>query len=360
MATESLKIFLPGSAMVRPEVLARLSQPVIGHHTKEFHELMGRIHPALQRLLGTRHPVFTFTATASTAMEAALNNAGGEKILIVSNGAFGERWARAAARMSLNHRVMNIGWGTPYDPAEVRRTLNWGKFDSIVMVHGETSTGMLNPIEPIHEILEDWPEVLLIVDAVSTLGGVDLRMDDLGIDVLVGGTQKCLALPPGIVPVGVSPRAIRMARGSFRKGYAFDYNLWQERWRKQEVLCTPAFPQLYALDYQLPRIEEETLPARWERHRRLSRLTLEWASKNGWRSYSPEGYQLPSVSCLTPPTALGETAPVVAAMRERGYLIDGGFGKLANQTIRIGHMGDWQEAEVKEMLAALTKAAKAH
>ncbi len=353
-----MKNFLPGPTMVKPEVLAKLSHPIIGHHTPEFHELMSRLNPALQKLFGTRHSVFSFTATASTAMEAALTNAGGEKMLIVSNGLFGERWARAAARMSLNHRVMNIGWGIPYDPAEVRRTLHWGKFDSIILVHGETSTGMLNPIEPIHEMLEDWPEVLLIVDAVATIGGVDLRMDDLGIDVLIGGSQKCLALPPGITPVGISPRGLRMARGSFRKGYAFDFNLWQERWKKQEVVCTPAMPQLYALEYQLDNIEKETLQSRWERHLKLGRLTLEWAAKNGWKPCSPEGYQLPSVSCLIPPKTRDHTAPVVEAMRERGYLIDNGQGKLENGSIRIGHMGDWSVEETKEMLGMLSKAVK--
>ena len=353
-----LKNFLPGPTMVNPKVLAQLSKPIIGHHSEEFHELMGRINPALQRLMGTRHPVFAFTATASSAMEAALTNAGGDKMLIVSNGQFGERWARAAARMSLNHRVMNIGWGTPYDPAEVRRTLHWGKFDSIILVHGETSTGMLNPIEPIHEILTDWPEVLLIVDAVATLGGVELHMDEQGIDVLVGGSQKCLALPPGITPIGVSSRGNRLARGSFRKGYSFDFNLWLERWRKKEVVCTPALPQLWALDYQLERLEKETLLVRWERHSRLSRMTQDWAAKAGWKSCSPEGYLLPSVSCLLPPTTVDDTAPVVQTMRERGYLIDGGVGKLENKSLRIGHMGEWQEEDLKEMLAVLGKTVK--
>jgi aspartate aminotransferase-like enzyme len=344
--------------MVRSDVLAQLAKPILGHHTQEFHELMARLNPALQRLMGTRHAVFTFTCTASAAMEAALTNAGGEKMLILSNGAFGDRWAKAAARMSLNHRVLNIGWGTPIDPGEVRRTLNWGKFDSLIMIHGETSTGMLNPIEPLHEILEDWPEVLLIVDAVATVGGVDLQMDKLGIDVMIGGSQKCLALPPGISPVGVSPRANRMARSSFRKGYAFDFNLWQDRWKHQEVVCTPALPQLRALDFQLSRIEKETLPVRWERHRKLQRLTLDWAAKAGWKPCSPEGYLLPSVSCLKSPIARGETRPVVETMLTRGYLIDGGYGKLADQTIRIGHMGDWQEEDLKEMLAVLGNAVK--
>jgi aspartate aminotransferase-like enzyme len=357
MATE-LKNFLPGPTMVNPDVLAQLSQPIIGHHTPEFHELMGRIHPALQRLMFTKHPVFAFTGTASTAMEAALTNAGGDKMLIVSNGLFGERWGRAAARLNLNHRVMNIGWGTPYDPAEIRRTMNFGKFESLVVVHGETSTGMLNPLEPIHEMLQDWPEVLLIVDAVATLGGADVKMDALGIDVLIGGSQKCLALPPGISPVGVSPRALRWARGSFRKGYAHDFNLWQERWRQNEVICTPALPQLYALAYQLTRLEEETLQARWERHTRLSKLAQSWAAKVGWKTCSPEGYILPSVSCLVPPTTWGDTTRVVESMREHGYLIDCGVGKLQGKSIRLGHMGEWQEDDVKEMLAVLGKALK--
>lgn len=349
-----IKNFLPGPTMVRPELLAQLSQPIIGHRTPEFRQLMAQINPRLQRLFGAQNPVFCFTCTASAAMEAALLNAGGGKILILANGLFGERWGQAALKLGLDSAILDAGWGKPFSPGEIERRLGQEGFSSLVLVHGETSTGMLNPVEPLSAILSGRDDVLLIVDAVATIGGVALRMDQAGIDVLVGALQKCLALPPGIVPIGVSQKALERSRASRRKGYAGDFSLWQERWKECEVVATPALPQLYALNYQLAQIEAETLPARWERHQRMLNMTSDWAKRHGWRTFAPQDFLLPSVSCLLPP--LGEdTTPWVAALRDRGYLIDGGYGRLNGQVLRIGHMGDWREKDLAGLLQALAE-----
>ena len=370
-----LKNFLPGPTMVRPEVLAQLARPIIGHRTPEFRDMMARISPALQRLFRTQHPVFSFTCTASAAMEAALANAGGQNILILANGLFGERWGEAAKALGLKFEVLKFDWGVPLNPGRLEQKLKRGNYSSVVMVHGETSTGMLNPVEPISALTAQLEDVLLIVDAVATLGGVPLQMDEWGIDVLVGASQKCLALPPGIVPLGVSARAVERSRRSRRKGYAFDFTLWQERWANGEVVGTPAIPQLYALEYQLARIEKEGMEARWQRHSRLLALTQEWAQSHGWPPFSKapeaalpqrgrgsmtgrtgtsaaEALLLPSVSCLIPP-GNRDTTPLVATLRRRGYLVDEGHGRLKAQVVRIGHMGDWQEEDLEGLLRVL-------
>ncbi|HEX7342735.1 MAG TPA: aminotransferase class V-fold PLP-dependent enzyme, partial [bacterium] len=315
----------------------------------------GQINPRLRRLLRTRHPVFCFTGTASAAMEAALANAGGRKTLILSNGGFGERWGLAARLLGMKSELLDFGWGMPFDLELVKRILEKGDFSSVVMVHGETSTGMLNPIEPISALTANQEDVLLLVDAVATLGGVPLEMDRWGIDVLVGASQKCLALPPGIVPVGVSDRALKRSERSRRRGYAYDFTLWHDRWAEGEVVATPALPQLYALDYQLARIEAEGLASRWQRHARMLTLSQEWALAHGWRTFAENGSLLASVSCLIPLTNRN-TAPIVEALRRRGYLVDEGYGRLKARIVRIGHMGDWQEEDLEGLLQALGEA----
>ena len=352
---ESEKNFLPGPTMVRPEVLAQLARPIIGHRTPEFRELMARINPALQRLFYTRHPVFSFTCTASAAMEAALANAGGRKILILANGGFGERWGEAARKMGLKHELLKSAWGTNLDFDRARAKLRSGDFSSLVMVHGETSTGMQNLLVTLPGLFDECEDVLFIVDAVATLGGEYLRMDAWGIDVLVGASQKCLALPPGIVPIGVSARALERSRKSRRRGYAFNFTLWQERWADGEVVGTPAIPQLLALDYQLSRIRAEPLFGRWARHSRMSKRTKEWARAHGWRPFAKAEPHLWSVSCLLPPRKQN-TAPIVAALRRRGYLVDDGYGQLKGLVLRIGHMGDWQEEDLEGLLGELSEA----
>jgi aspartate aminotransferase-like enzyme len=349
---EIMKNFLPGPTAVHADVLAELVHPISGHHTTEFKALVQSLKPGLQNLMGTVQVVFTLTCTASAAMEAALCNAGGHKILVVSNGAFGERWLQMARSLGLAADGLILGWGLPLPIHEVRRVLDQVGYDTLVMVHGESSTGMLNPLEPVRDLLVARPNVLWILDAVATLGGVPVSMDEDRIDVLVGASQKCLALPPGITPVGVSEQALRRSRTAKRKGYAYDFTLWEECWQRNQTVATPAIPQLRALKLQLERMQTETLEARWRRHAGMLNLTTSWAERNGLVPFPPEGYRLPSVSCLHFEHN-GDTYGIVEQLRERGYLIDDGYGKLKGRTLRIGHMGEWTEEELAGLLTAL-------
>ncbi len=350
-----MKNFLPGPTEVNPDVLEQLSKPILGHHTDEFQNLLRQIDPRLKNLMGTRDFAFTFTCTASAAMEAALANVDGEKVLVLANGAFGERWLSAARSLGMKADGLIMAWGLPLPEYEIGRVLDRTNCDTLVMVHGESSTGMLNPLQPTVSALSHRPEVFFILDAVATLGGVPLNMEDSKVDILVGASQKCLALPPGLVPIGASARVIEKSRNSKRKGYAYDFVLWQERWEESSMVATPAIPQLQALNFQLGRIEKETLSARWERHQKMSQSVLAWASHHGFVSFAPEGFSLPSVSCLRPLDGRN-TDYIVNRMRQKGYLIDNGYGKLRNKTLRIGHMGDWTEKDVQELLRELSDA----
>ena len=347
-----MKNFLPGPTEVHPDVLAQLSKPIIGHHTAEFQELLSQINPRLQWLFATKHPVFTLTCTASAAMEAALTNTTGERILILANGAFGERWLSAARHFGLSADGFSLGWSIAFNKHEIARLLDKMGYDTLVMVHGESSTGMLNPVEPVADLLKTRPHVLFILDAVATIGGVPLYMDSSRVDVLVGASQKCLALPPGIVPIGVSEHALKRSESSRLRGYAHDFTIWQERWEKHQTVATPAIPQLRALLYQLERIENETLQARWERHQRMSERTTQWALSRGLVPLAPQGERLASISCLSFEDGR-KTTGIVEALAQKGYWIDDGYGKLKGRTLRIGHLGDWGQSDLEGLLSAL-------
>jgi aspartate aminotransferase-like enzyme len=286
-------------------------------------------------------------------MEAALTNAGGDRVLVLANGAFGERWLGMARSLGLAADGLILAWGFPLPEHEIGRVIDRTNCDTLIMVHGESSTGMLNPLAPAIQALKHRPEVLFIVDAVATLGGVPIKMDEAGIDVLVGASQKCLALPPGLVPIGISERALQRSRKSKRKGYAFDFVLWQDRWQKSETVATPALPQMYALDYQLDKIGTDGLEKRWDRHQKMADRALDWGSKHAFVPFAPDGFRLPTVSCLRSEQGR-ETAPIVEALQTAGFLIDNGYGKLKNRCIRIGHMGDWQEEDLAELLEAFS------
>ncbi|MBU1881176.1 aminotransferase class V-fold PLP-dependent enzyme [bacterium] len=347
-----MKNFLTGPTAVSPEVLAQLASPIFGHHTSEFKALAKELKRGLNLLFDTNGSVFPFTCSVSAALEATLHNVVVEKLLVLSNGAFGERWAWAARASGLSVCHLHADLGEIFDPQAVQRMIEKHHPDTLVMVHGETSTGMLNVIDPIADLLVDYPNILLVIDAVGTIGGVPLSMKTNRIDVLIGASQKCLALPPGIVPVGVSERALQRSESSSRKGYAFNFGLWQEKWQKGETVATPAIPQLKAMAFQLQRIAEEGLTHRWQRHQTLLEMTTKWAATNGFRPFAPCHVLLPSVSCLMP-DAKGATQPLVDRLRERGYLIDAGYDKLKNQCLRIGHLGDWRQADLEVLLRTI-------
>jgi len=348
-----MKNFLTGPTMVSEDVLSKLSIPVFGHHTREFKSLAEFLKRSLASIFDTDDPVFPFTCTVSAALEAALNNIVSDGVLVLSNGAFGERWAFAASQSDLKVYHLNFNWGMPFDPQSISQMIETNRPDTLVMVHGETSTGMLNPIAPIANILKDFPDILLVVDAVGTLGGVPLSMRDDRVDVLVGASQKCLALPPGIVPVGVSRRTFERCVKSRRQGYAFNFTLWHERWQNDETIATPAIPQMNAMAFQLQRILDDGLEKRWKRHSAMLELMKEWIGKNGFAWFAPQDLLLPTVSCIIP-DGRRETIPIADRMRERGYLIDAGYGKLKNASLRIGHLGDWDVQDLEECLKTLS------
>lgn len=346
-----VRFFLPGPVWVREGVRQAMAHEAIGHRGKAFADLYGRILPRLARVFRTDGFVFTATSAATGLWEAALTNVSPERVLAVVSGAFSERWAGCARDLGLAVDVLEAPWGTPVDPADLRRALAKARYDAVTVVHSETSTGTLNDLEALARAVREGSDALLLADVVTSLAGSPVEADGWGLDFALSGSQKALALPPGLAVASASERYRRRARERSRAHYLrlSETEAFSE---KNQTPYTPSTPHLFALDVQLDHILAETLEGRWARHAALRGRVAAWASARGYAFAPPEGARSWTVSCLKPPPGVSAET-LVAKAKERGFTIGGGYGKWKSSTFRIGHMGDVDLASLDALLAVL-------
>jgi len=353
------RFFLPGPTEVRPEILAAQTRPMIGHRGKGMEQLIAQMMPGLKRIFRTERPVYLSASSATGLMEAALRNCGGRKVLSLVNGAFSERFYKIAAANGCEAETYEVPLGQAHDPARLAALLKSRRYDAVTVVHSETSTGALNPIQQLAEVVRAADDVLLLVDSVTGVAGARVETDAWQLDFVLTGSQKALALPPGLALGVAHPRALARARGAANRGVYFDLLEFESYIQKNQTPNTPALSLLYALAAQVEHIDAETIEARWARHTAMAERTWQWAeSERGKgrdvRVLAPEGYRSPTVTCLTVPD--GKTGSAVnEAMKKRGYTISAGYGALKDSTIRVGHMGDHTVAELDELLAVLSE-----
>ena len=213
---------------------------MIGHRSSNFQDLYGKIQPQLQQLLGTDRLVYLSTSSAWGIMEGAIQNLVQRKLLCCMCGAFSDKWLDVAKRCDLVAEGLQVDWGSPILPEAIDAKLASGEFDTVTLVHNETSTGVMNPLQEIAKLKEKYPEVMFIVDSVSSMTAVPLNFDDLGIDVLLAGTQKAWALPPGLAVFVVSEAAMQRAARSVSRGYYFDFHEFQKNAEKNMTPSTQA------------------------------------------------------------------------------------------------------------------------
>jgi aspartate aminotransferase-like enzyme len=287
-------------------------------------------------------------------MEASLRNLAPNRVLTLTCGAFSERWAQIGESCGRTVETLAVPWGRANDPDELRRKLRSSKpFDAVTITHNETSTGVLNPLRELCAAVHDTaPDTLILVDAVTSLAGAEVRFDDWGLDCVFAGTQKCLALPPGLCVFALSERALARAGTAEGRGWLLDFARAQAGMSKGETVATPCVPLIFALSRQLDRIAAEGLPARWARHAAMRDEVTAWAARHGFTWYVAEPvYRSPTVSALN---ASGRDVQALAdAARRARFVLDRGYGKLKGQTFRIGHMGDHDVARVRELLRSL-------
>lgn len=350
--------FLPGPTEVKKDVLQAQTGPMIGHRGAAIRELIGELQDGLKEVFLTERPVVISTSSATGLMEAAVRNGvAGGKVLSLVNGAFSLRFSEISIGCGHDTDVWDVEWGKAHDVGELAGRLEDGGYDAVTLSHSETSTGALQDLEAIAGVVARHPGTVLLVDSVTGVGGVEVRTDEWQIDFVLTGSQKALAMPPGLA-FGVASEAM-MARSekAEHKGYYFDLIPLHESLAKNETPATPAVSLLYALRVQLGHIRAEGMERRWRRHADMQRRTVEWVEEMreagaGIDVLAEAGHRSPTITTITVPGGSGAPA-IVSAMRERGFVIGAGYGKIKDSTIRIGHMGDHTVDELDVLLDAL-------
>ena len=352
------RFFLPGPTEVRPEVLDAMRRPVIGHRGAAMRDLLAGIDPDLRALFGTERPVFVSTSSATGLMEAAITGLCARRVLALVCGAFGDRFRAIAERCGRPVAALRVEPGEPNTPEALREALRArpGRWDLVTVVHSETSTGVLGPVADLAAVVREHDDLLLAVDGVTSVGGVEIRFDEWGADFLLTGSQKALALPPGLALGVASERAIARAERVPAASFYFDILAFARQAREHQTTNTPAVSLFYALERQLERIREEGLAGRIARHRLMAERCRDWVDglrgrlDSGFGILARDGYRSPTVTAVTlpPPLRGGE---IVSALAARGFTIATGYGDLKQRCIRIGHMGDHTVDELEALLA---------
>jgi aspartate aminotransferase-like enzyme len=348
--------FLPGPTEVRDEVMAAMMQPMIPHRGSAFEQLFERLQLGLRPLFKTERPVYISSSSATGMMEAGIRCAPPGRILSLVNGAFSERFAHIASMCARDVDRYEVAWGQVHTIPQLDERLSMRKYVAITVVHSETSTGALNDVRSISDCAHRHGAVCL-VDSVSGLAGAELHFDDWKLDYLLTGSQKALALPPGISFAVASPAFVDQANATSARGVYFDLVELDAYARRNQTPSTPALSLFYALEVQLKSIAEEGIEARWARHKAMAARTQDWLSKIGDKTgkrlvnIAPLGWQSPTVSTIRLPAEL-PSETFTAAVAKRGIVVGSGYGKLKSSTFRIGHMGDHTIETVDRCLAA--------
>jgi len=344
-------LFTPGPTEVRPEVLLAFGQPVISHRGTEMTALVEEILPGLRSLFGTKETVLLSSSSASGLMEGTIRNCVARRSLHLVCGAFGERWRQVAADCGREPDVLRVSPGEPNSPEALDEALSQGDYEAVCLTHNETSTGVTNPLPDIARVVKSHQSVLLLVDAVSSLGGIPVDVEDHGIDVCFASVQKALALPPGFAVASVSTRALEKARGMAGRGYYFDFVRLADASEKAQPLATPSVSHLMALKAQLRFLKEEGLGRRYARHAEMADRVRRWA-RDRFGLLARAGFESNTVTCITNTRKIN-VAEFLKKLRTSGYQISNGYGNLKEASFRIGHMGDHTVPEVEGLLNAM-------
>jgi aspartate aminotransferase-like enzyme len=350
------KLYSPGPVAVSEKTLRAMAQPMIGHRSSDFVALYQGMQPDLQALFGTRDPVYLSTSSAWGAMEGSVRNLVAKRVLNCMNGAFSDKWNDVALRSGKEATALRFEWGQPVDPDALRAELSRGGYDTVTLIHNETSAGCMSDLPALMAVLREFPEVVSVVDVVSSFSALPIPKDELGIDVMITGSQKALALPPGLSLLSVSRRALERAAAVGARGYYFDFAEFQKNHEAGMTPSTPVIPLLYALRSKLEDIRAEGVPARHARHARLNRAVRTWAEARGFRLFAREGFGSVTLNCLSNGPGYDLAALNKVLKSKHALVIDGGYGKLKGKTLRISNMGDESDETIAALLGALDSA----
>jgi predicted phosphoserine aminotransferase len=317
------------------------------------------VQPGLKAVFRTTRPVFISSSSATGMMEGGVRNCAKRRVLSLVNGAFSERFYVIAKANGFDTTPLEVPYGQIHTPEMLENALRTGDYDAVTVVHSETSTGALNPIEELARVTHAAGDVAILVDTVSSLAGAQVETDAWGLDYVLTGSQKSLAMPPGLAFGVATNKMLERAESKDNRGTYFDFIEFEKNIRNNQTPNTPAVSLFFALAAQMKYIEQEGIEARWKRHTAMAERMAEWVDEQRGRGaqfgiLAPEGYRSPTVTCVTLPDGVTGTQ-VAKAAKQHGFVIATDYGKLKESTFRIGHMGDHTVEELNALLETLEK-----
>jgi len=347
------KLFIPGPIQVSDKTYQAMCHPIMGHRSKDFVSLYNGMQPALKELFFTQDPVYISTSSSWGVMEGSVNNVCKKAVLNCGNGAFSDKWYDVSKRNGKEATFLSFEWGKPVCPEAVRKELSTGKYDTITLVHNETSTGTMTDIKAVMDVVREFDDVISIVDTVSSFTVLPILKDELGIDVMVTGCQKALALPPGLAFLVPSKRALERAASVANRGYYFDFLEFQSNYEKGMTPSTPVISLMFALQSKIEDMFAEGLTNRYARHEANNKMMHDWGYSKGFELLPEKQYASKSLSCFKNTPNIDVAAFVAELKKRTGFIIDGGYGKLKGNTFRISNMGDETKETMSELIAGL-------
>lgn len=354
----SVNFRLPGPTPLPPQVTEALGRDMIPHRGPAFRAMYRETLDLAREVHRTAGDVLTWPATGSAGWEVAVVNllSPRDPVLVAINGDFGERFARVAGRLGINVRRLDVPWGEPVLPGQLRLALEaHSDVKAVCLVHNETSTGVTNPLQELAAVVREHG-ALVVVDAVSAAGALPLEVDAWGIDFVFSGSQKAWMCPPGLLITAVGPRAWDAHQRSAYPRFFWDISE-AKKWAEQGMTpTTPPLSMLYAFRAALEMIADEGIERVWERHRRLGAMTREGIAAAGLPLFAQRGFESDSVTAFLPPADVPAGQFLELLRRDYGVEAQGGQAHLADRLVRVGHMGWVHEPEIRQAVDAIADA----
>lgn len=347
------KLFIPGPVDVAEDVLQKMATPMIGHRSKDASALQRGISEKIRKVFNTREEILLSTSSGTGLMEGAIRSCTAKRAAVFSVGAFGKRWYEMALFNNVEADLFEVEWGKAVTPEMVDEALATGKYDLVTITHNETSTGIMNPVDEIAEVMKKYPEVVYCLDTVSSMGGTKIDVDALGVDICITSSQKALALPPGMAVCSFSQKAVERAKTVTYRGLYFDLLSLYDYIQKKDYQypSTPSLSHMFALDYQLDKMLAEGLDNRYRRHAECAQIVRDWAKKY-FEIFTDERYLSNTLTVITNTRGIN-VGDLNKELGKRGYQISNGYGSMKEKTFRIAHMAECTKEDIEELLRTI-------
>jgi aspartate aminotransferase-like enzyme len=332
-----------------------MGMQMVSHRSEEYKTLHSDTVAMLQRFLETKNEVFLFSSTGSGFMEGSVRNCVTKKMLCCVCGSFGKRYVEVATANGKQVETLEVPLGEPILPGLLDKKLGeTPDVEAVSITHNETSAGLINPLEQIASVVKKHGK-LLFVDAVSSMGGTEIKVDKWGLDVCFSSSQKCFGVPPGLGIGSVSADALKKSETAENKGWYFDFKVWEKHQKKQGTPMTSVVPQIVGLNRVLKMIEKNGGKASlFDLYAKRNHQIRNGMKMLNLSMFPKSGYESPTVNCVKSPSGI-DGLEVYKRMRIEGFELAKGYGTIKNSTFRIGNMGYIESDEIEAMLEALTR-----